>query len=72
MDKEIIKKYIGHLIFFNLKNGLKYKIKLCPEYLNGDCLSFTGKFGEPIDFDISEISFITISNQENFNDARNT
>ena len=64
MDKETIQKYIGHLVFLTLKNGLGYKIFLNPEYIIDDSLSFTGKFGEPIDLEISEISFITISNKE--------
>lgn len=64
MDKETIQKYIGHKVFLTLRNGLKYKILLKEECLVEETLSFTGKFGEPIDLEISEISFITISNEE--------
>lgn len=64
MDKETIQKYIGHKVFLTLKNGLKYKILLNENLINDNCLSFTGKFDEPIDLEISEISFITISNEE--------
>lgn len=64
MDKETIKKYIGHKVFLTLRNGLKYKILLLSECINDNSLSFTGKYGEPIDLEISEISFITISNEE--------
>ncbi len=64
MDKETIQKYIGHKVFLTLRNGLKYKILLLPECITNDSLSFTGKFGEPIDLEISEISFITVSNEE--------
>ena len=64
MDKETIQKYVGHLIFLTLKNGLRYKIFLNQECIINDSLSFIGKFGEPIDLEISEISFITISNEE--------
>ena len=64
MDKEIIKKYIGHKVFLTLRNGLKYKILLLPKCIIENNLSFTGKYGEPIDLEISEISFITISNDE--------
>lgn len=64
MDKETIQKYIGHKVFLTLRNGLKYKIFLKEECLVEEKLSFTGKFGEPIDLEISEISFITISNEE--------
>ncbi len=64
MDKETIQKYIGHKVFLTLRNGLKYKILLKEDCLSEENLSFTGKFGEPIDLEISEISFITISNEE--------
>ena len=64
MDEETIQKYIGHKVFLTLRNGLKYKILLKPECIVGDSLSFTGKYGEPIDLEISEISFITVSNEE--------
>lgn len=64
MDKESIQKYLGHKVFLNLRNGLKYKIILKEEFIKGDVLSFTGKFNEPIDVSISEITFITISNEE--------
>ena len=64
MDKETIKKYIGHKVFLTLRNGLKYKIILNQECIVENNLSFTGKYGEPIDLEISEISFITVSNDE--------
>jgi len=64
MDKEIINKYIGHTVFLSLENGFKYKILLKPEYVLNDIISFNGKYGEPIDFKISEISFITISEND--------
>ena len=63
MNAETLKKYVGYTVFLSLKNGFRYKFLLKEEYVNGDKLSFTGKFGEPIDLDISEITFITIADE---------
>jgi len=61
MDIKTVKKYVGHKVFLSLRNGLKYKIELKAENIKEGKLSFLGKFGEPIDVEIEEISFITYS-----------
>ncbi len=64
MELQSIKRYIGKKVFLYLKSGFKYKFLLKKEYIIGNTISFTGKFGEPIDFDFEEISFITVSDDE--------
>ena len=64
MDIETLNRYIGHKVLLTLENGFRYKIILKKEIIKNDTLSFTGKFGEPIDFKISEISFITIAEDD--------
>jgi len=62
MDLDTIKKYIGHKIYIVLKSGFKYKFFFEEKYLvDNTKLSFTGMNGEPVDFYITEISFITYS-----------
>jgi len=61
MDIETLEKYIGHKVFLTLKNGFKYKFILNRENISGTTVSFKGKWNEDVDFDISEIAFITIS-----------
>jgi len=70
MDIQDIKKYIGFKVFLVLKNGFKYKIILSDEYVKGNTISFLDKFGTPVDFDVSEISFITFSNNGGDNESR--
>jgi len=62
MEIHDIQKYIGTKVFLVLRNGFKYKIILKEEYIRGNTISFPDKFGNPVDFDVSEISFITLSN----------
>lgn len=64
MNTEIIRKYINRKVLLTLKNGFKYKIFLKEEYINDNTISFKGKFGEPVDIDSSEITFITMSTDE--------
>ena len=71
MDKDILKKYLNHKVLLTLENGFRYKFILQQEHINGDTISFLGKFGEPVDFKISEISFITFADGDynNHNDT---
>ena len=64
MELHSIKRYIGRKVFLYLKNGFKYKFFLKEEYIVGNTISFTGKFGEPIDITFEEISFMTVSDDE--------
>ena len=64
MDIQTIYKYLHHTVLLDLNNGFRYKIKLTEDIIVGDTLSFIGKKGEPVDFKISEIAFITISKED--------
>jgi len=64
MDLRAIERYIGRKVFICLKNGFKYKFLLERENIIGNIISFTGKYGEPIDIGLEEISFITVAEDE--------
>ncbi len=64
MEIETIQKYIDKKVFLILKSGFKYKFILKQDCINGTTISFLDKFNVPVDFDISEIAFITISKQK--------
>lgn len=61
MEKETIQKYIDKKVYLILKSGFKYKIILRRDCVKGTTISFLDRFGVPVDFDLSEIAFITIS-----------
>ncbi len=61
MDIETIQKYIDKKVYLILKSGFKYKIILRRACVKGTTISFLDKFNVPVDFDVSEIAFITIS-----------
>jgi len=61
MEIETIQKYIDKKVYLILKSGFKYKIILRRDCVKGTTVSFLDKFGVPVDFDLSEIAFITIS-----------
>ena len=62
MDIENLNQYLEKYVYLILKNGFKYKLLLKPEYIKNEYLSFPDKFGNLVSFNISEINFITISN----------
>lgn len=64
MDIKDLEKYIGKKVFFILRNGFKYKIILKPEFIRGEILSFPDKFNDLVSFNISEINFIKVTNEE--------
>ena len=61
MDLKTIEKYIGRRILFKTRLGFKYIIILKQEYIKDNIISFNKQNGDPVDIDISEITFVSYS-----------
>ena len=64
MEKQDLIKYIGRKVFLTLTSGFKYKFDLEEEFIRENGLSFNDKFGNPVNFNFSAITFITISRDD--------
>jgi len=69
MESKDLEKYFGHKVFLTLVSGFKYKFILKEEYVSDEILSFDDKYGNPVDFNISAINFITISRDDGGNNG---
>lgn len=67
MEKDDLQKYLGHLVFLTLKSGFQYKFKIEDKDIKEDSISIIDKYGNPVDFNISTIEFITISKDDGGN-----
>lgn len=71
MEAKDLQKYIDRKVFLTLDSGFKYKFILKDGLISGEVISFTDKFGNPVDFNISTINFITISRDDRSNQNSN-
>lgn len=58
MEKQTIEKYLNKKVVVKLLNQFNYTFELKPENIQGNTISIKDKFGEFVDFDISQIIFI--------------
>jgi len=58
MEIQTIEKYLNKRVVVKLLNRFNYTFDFKPENIQGNTISIKDKFGELVDFDISQIIFI--------------
>jgi len=64
MEKRDFEKYVNKKVYLILKSNFKYKFTLTDDCIKDNSLSFLDKFGNPVDVDFDNITFITVSTDE--------